>query len=228
WFVVKDDRFCTDFALNETQIDQLHHMMQELLDLRMAQYLARKSRIRSAQSTASSDTGERAEVVALGSLRQTAPLKPENSAVESGSLLSYFPNLKIACGHFKHGDESDMALQRLDSSWGELDPKRHFLARASGNSMDGGKQPIVDGDLLLLEWITPDSAGSITGSIMAIEQEDESGLNQYLLRVVTKNSAGQYRLKANNRDYPELSAHENMRTFARLKNVIKIDESRAK
>ncbi|MCR9024521.1 hypothetical protein [Aeromonas caviae] len=84
-----------------------------------------------------------------------------------------------------------MALQRLDSSWGELDPKRHFLARASGNSMDGGKQPIVDGDLLLLEWITPDSAGSITGSIMAIEQEDESGLNQYVWRWYAPDSCPQ-------------------------------------
>lgn len=227
WFVVKDDRFCTDFSPNEAQIDQLHPMMQELLDLRMTQYLARKSRQGSTQKPAVTDTDKHTKVVALDSLRPRSQLKPECSSVESGSLLPYFPNLKIACGHFKHGDESDMALQRLDSSWGELDPKRHFLARASGNSMDGGKQPIVDGDLLLLEWITPDSAGSITGSIMAIEQEDESGLNQYLLRVVTKNSAGQYHLKANNRDYPELPANENMRTFARLKNVIKIDESRA-
>ncbi len=220
WFVVRDGRFCTDFELNEALIDHLHPMMQELLDLRMAQYLARKSRQESIQTQAVTDTDKPSEVVVLDVLRPGSQPKPQDCLVESSSLLPYFPNLKIACGHFKHGDESDMVLQRLDHSWGALDPKRHFLARASGNSMNGGKKPIGDGDLLLLEWITPDSAGSITGSIMAIEQEDESGLNRYLLRVVTKNSAGQYRLKDDNRDYPELAASENMRTFARLKEVV--------
>jgi hypothetical protein len=52
--------------------------------------------------------------------------------------------------------------------------------------MDGGKNPMRDGDYLLLELISPTRAGSITGNVMAIERQDESGDNQYLLRVVTK------------------------------------------
>ena len=142
-----------------------------------------------------------------------------------GVQLHYFPNLKIACGYFKQGDDSDAEWMMIDPTWGQLDPTRYFLARASGNSMNGGKQPIVDGDLLLLEWITPERAGASTGNIMAIEQEDDSGLNQYLLRVVTKNSADEYRLKAHNRDYPELAASDTMRTFARLKKVVTDDAS---
>jgi SOS-response transcriptional repressor LexA len=101
-----------------------------------------------------------------------------------------------------------------------LNPEKYFLARASGNSMNGGKTPIIDGDLLLFEFVTSTSAGSITGKTMAVEIQDESGDNQYLLRVVQKDKQGQYWLKANNPDYELMLANESMRTLARLKQVI--------
>ncbi len=86
--------------------------------------------------------------------------------------------------------------------------------------MDGGKNPIRDGDYLLLELITSGSAGSITGKTVVIERQDESGDNQYLLRVVTKSSDGSYVLKANNPAYEDLLASEEMRTKARLMSVL--------
>jgi hypothetical protein len=94
------------------------------------------------------------------------------------------------------------------------------LATASANSMNAGKNPIKDGDLLLLELVTPINAGSISGTTMAVEIQDESGDNQYLLRVVKKNNHGQYLLVANNLDYPDMVANESMNTFARLKGVL--------
>ena len=103
-----------------------------------------------------------------------------------------------------------------------VDPQKHFLARASGNSMNGGKSPILDGQLLLLELVSPVSAGSITGNTMAIEIQDQSGDNQYLLRVIQKDSQGNYYLKANNPDYEVIEANESMKTFARLKRVIDV------
>jgi hypothetical protein len=86
--------------------------------------------------------------------------------------------------------------------------------------MNGGKHPIHDGDYLLLERVTSDSAGSITGLIMAIERQDAAGDNQYLLRMVTKPSSGHYVLKATNPEYEDLEANEEMRTFARLKEIL--------
>ena len=55
---------------------------------------------------------------------------------------------------------------------------------------------------------------------MAIERQDESGDNQYLLRVVLKNPNGGYTLRANNPDYADMEATEDMRTLARFKEVI--------
>ena len=59
---------------------------------------------------------------------------------------------------------------------------------------------------------------------MAIERQDETGDNQYLLRKVLKEPNGQYRLRANNPDYADILVSdellEQFRTFARLKAVI--------
>ena len=139
---------------------------------------------------------------------------------QRGADLAYFPNIRIACGHFKTGTADAEEYVNPGDGYGRLDPSTHFIAQASGDSMDGGKNPIKDGDYLLLERITPEKAGKITGTTMAIERQDEGGDNQYLLRVVTKQTDGQYVLRANNPDYEDLPADESMRTFARLKAVI--------
>lgn len=136
--------------------------------------------------------------------------------------IPFFPNIKIACGHFKTGFADIEETIELGTEYGKLDPKRHFVARASGNSMNGGKSPILDGDYLLLEWITPTSAGSITNNIMAIERLDAAGDGQYLLRVIKKDPDGSYRLKANNPDYQDITHLEGLNTFARLKSIVDI------
>jgi phage repressor protein C with HTH and peptisase S24 domain len=125
-------------------------------------------------------------------------------------------DLRIACGHFRTGSTEVEARYRVPPGHGRVDPSRHFVARAKGNSMDGGKRPVRDGDYLLLELLDPGKAGSITGSVMAIERQDTSGDDQYLLRIVTKQPDGRYVLKAANPDYPDLEANEEMRTLARL------------
>lgn len=143
-------------------------------------------------------------------------LKSDDNALK----LPYFPNIKIACGHFKTGDSSDVEYLEAPLGAGKLDPNVHFLAHASGNSMNGGKHPILDGDLLLLELITPNKAGSLRGQIVAIERDDISGDGQYLLRKVNKLPNGQYELIAQNPDYEVMIADESMRTFARFKQVV--------
>ncbi|MEE4465766.1 S24 family peptidase, partial [Azotobacter chroococcum] len=142
-------------------------------------------------------------------------------APRTGTELAYFPNLKIACGHFKTGRADCEEYRLLGEGFGRLDPARHFIARASGNSMNGGKHPIRDGDYLLLEHVSPSSAGAITGATLAIERQDDAGDNQYLLRVIHKAADGSYLLRANNPDYADIAVDdgltEQLRTFARLK-----------
>ncbi|TPV54787.1 DUF3427 domain-containing protein [Aestuariibacter sp. GS-14] len=133
--------------------------------------------------------------------------------------LPFFPDIKIACGHFKTGSAEASELVNAPSGFGNLDANKHFIARASGNSMNGGKNPIYDGDYLLLEQITPSNAGSISNATVAIERQDTAGDNQYLLRKVLKDADG-YTLRAANPDYADIKASEDMVTFARLKGKV--------
>jgi SOS-response transcriptional repressor LexA len=184
-------------SVSAEDVPALASLVQELVDYRLASYERRLD----------------AEPVASNVI--PFPIR-RRETVE----LPYFPNLKIACGHFKTGRTDAEEHRALPLSYGHLDPGRHFIARATGNSMDGGKNPVRDGDHLLLELISPTRAGSITGNVVAIERQDESGDNQYLLRVVTKTRDGQYVLKANNPAYEDMPATDEMRTLARLRGVI--------
>lgn len=197
FFDLQDGLFVLKQAVIDTDVPLLAEMLQELVDYRLAAYEVRKDAV---QATSN--------VIAFPRIRR--------ETVE----LPYFPNLKIACGHFKTGHADAEEHLAIPVVYGALDPGRHFIARASGNSMNGGKNPVRDGDYLLLELITPSRAGSIGGNVVAIERQDEGGDNQYLLRVVTKTRDGHYILKANNPDYEDLPASDDMRTLARLRNII--------
>jgi superfamily II DNA or RNA helicase/SAM-dependent methyltransferase len=193
-FEIVEDRFALRSALPPEQAQPAADLIQELIDFRLATYERRQS--------------------------AAAPATVIPFPVRARQEVPYFPNLKIACGHFRTGKADADEHVMLPPSYGTLDPHRHFIARASGNSMDGGKNPIHDADYLLLELVSPSNAGSITGTVMAIERQDETGDNQYLLRVVTKGRAGGYVLKANNPAYEDMPATDEMRTLARLKSIV--------
>jgi superfamily II DNA or RNA helicase/HKD family nuclease/SOS-response transcriptional repressor LexA len=198
FFRVADDRFSLAEPPSADEAETAEGLLQELTAYRLATYEVR----RPVEAQASN----------------VIPFKPRQRAEVE---LPYFPNLKIACGHFRAGRTDAEEHRSLPTAYGKLDATRHFIARASGNSMDGGKNPIRDGDYLLLELVSSSNAGSITGTVMAIERQDETGGdNQYLLRVVTKTKDGSYILKAHNPAYEDLQATDDMRTLARLKAVV--------
>jgi superfamily II DNA or RNA helicase/SAM-dependent methyltransferase/phage repressor protein C with HTH and peptisase S24 domain len=196
-FQVEHGRFNLLRSSDANDSIALNTMLPELVDYRLAAYEARQS-----QQT-------RSNVVSI----------PEQRG--KGVELPYFPNLKIACGQFRPGRVDVDEYRLMPSRFGDLDPARHFIARASGNSMNGGDAPIRDGDYLLLEHLGIADFAGAADNVIAIEREDPPGADeQYLLRVVKKNAAGQYVLHAHNPDYADLPLAENMRARARLKAII--------
>ena len=173
--------------------------MQELVNYRYLQYEIR---------LANSETPSLSNAVSL--------------TLEDRQEIPFFTDLKIACGHFKSSqhDSDSIVYRSLPNSYGKLDAAKHFIARASGDSMNGGRNPIKDGDYLLLELITPDNAGSISDNIIAAERQGAGIDDQYLLRKVKKIDVNTYELVANNPDYPSMIATEDLRTFARLRQIV--------
>ena len=195
-FEVVDGRFLPTFPADDLP-DAFHSMLQELVDYRLAAYEPRLQ-----------GTG----------VGETTPVMPLWR--EERTELPYFPDLRIACGYFREGRHDVDETRLVSPGHGRLDPARHFIARAIGDSMNGGRRPVHDGDYLLLEHIDPGHAGSITGDIVAIERQNVSGDDQYLLRQVLKQPDGRYVLRASNPDYPDFEADEGMRPLARLREVL--------
>ena len=96
-----------------------------------------------------------------------------------------------------------------------LDPSRHFILRASGDSMDGGNNPIKDGDLLLLE---KNEGGTISNQIFAVKYFDDTGDDAFVLKRIEKRPDGSYLLVSQNRKYyPVTVEPDQMFPLARLK-----------
>ncbi|MDP2562909.1 DEAD/DEAH box helicase family protein [Psychrobium sp. 1_MG-2023] len=195
WFSIKDELFIPTVDVAEQDKAILHELVQELVDYRLAKYIQTRLAIKKSY---------------------------KKSMLESNNVTSlpFYPKLSIACGHFKAGSSEQKETIEVPRSYGNITSKTHFVAPAVGNSMNGGSRPILDGDLLLLEWVTPISAGSISNLTMAIERQDSTGDSEYLLRVIRKGADGQYVLKANNQNYSDQYADDTMRTFARFVDVI--------
>jgi len=208
FFKVENNFFVFQGNISLNQMDIFLSFIKELIDYRYIQY---GERLRLRKTNKKPDK-QKAEVIDIVKARKVE--------------IPYFSDLKIACGHFKTSEHNGESINkiRLPVHYGRLDSSRHFIAHATGNSMDGGKHPIKDGDYLLLETITPDRAGSISNKVIAIERQDMAGDDQYLLRNVKKTGEGNYHLIANNTDYEPMQATEDMRTFARLLAIVDLDD----
>jgi len=200
FFAIVEGKFECKLALTAEGYDTFAILVQELVNYRFLRYEVR--------------------------LATKGESQAPTSYNEDQQQIPYFSDLKIACGHFKTSkhETANIEQQSLPLSYGHLDPARHFIARASGNSMNGGKMPIKEGDYLLLELIGSDNAGSNNGKIIAIERQDVSGDDQYLLRKVEKQAEGQYQLNALNPTYDPMIATEDMATFARFMQVVDIND----
>ncbi|MCO4790205.1 DEAD/DEAH box helicase, partial [Vibrio cholerae] len=151
WFAIdSQQRFVANFDIREQDLERLHDCIQELVDLRLAEYAQRLQQQKQSNQP-NIEYSPSAQVLEF--TKQSDP---------QGTMLPFYPELKIACGHFKRSSHEAVQYHCVADGYGKLDPTRHFVAPAAGNSMNGGKNPIQDGDLLLLEWVTPSSAGSIS------------------------------------------------------------------
>ena len=197
FFQVAEDRFNPTFKVMPENADIFADFVQEIVDYRLATY---EVRIGGVDNPASG----------------VSPRRPLQNRVE----LAYFPNLPMACGHFKAGTTGSEEHRQLGHSYGQLDPARHFIVRASGNSMNGGADPIHDGDFLLLELAPSEGFDSCTGGIFAVERQVDAGEKEYLLREVSRSDDGKYVLKALNPDYADLYVNEDVFPVAKFCAVV--------
>ncbi|MDD3147462.1 MAG: DEAD/DEAH box helicase family protein [Candidatus Riflebacteria bacterium] len=132
------------------------------------------------------------------------PLPKTVDAGEDTIELPFYYDLKVAAGRLNQTFSAEKHSEAMAvPKTGNYSPDRHFVVKISGNSMNGGKSPIKDGDLVILEKITATSAGSLNGQIAAVEYHDEYGSTAYALKKIKK-TGNQYFLVSNNKDFKEV------------------------
>jgi len=228
FFKREENHFIFNQTVSLAMQDSFYVFLQELIDYQVLRYEERLNKRISKKAKEVEETARKPQAQVQQQKADVIPIRKEEGTENAETIeIPYFSDLKIACGHFKssYQDEDSVELRALSlAGYGRLSPKKHFIARASGNSMNGGKNPIKDGDYLLLELISSDHAGSISNQILAIEQQDVTGDEQFLLRYIKKLGDGKYELIALNPDYQPMIATEQMKTFARFKTVIDSDD----
>ncbi len=82
-----------------------------------------------------------------------------------------------------------------------------FAVRATGDSMNGGTEPIRDGDWLVLRYARGAGLGALEGRVALVKAEDGTGDGAYQVKRVVK-EGGRWRLRSDNPDSPSFDADE--------------------
>ncbi len=141
-----------------------------------------------------------------------------------GHVVAY-PSLRAAAGEVLadvdlQGEVVEAEEVRLPL--GTADPDV-FAVRAKGDSMDGGKSPIRDGDWMLMKWARGKGLGAVRGRVALVGVGDPEGDRQFLLKRVVETEHGQ-KLRSENRDYAELAATAETQVVALQQGVVRPED----
>ncbi len=105
--------------------------------------------------------------------------------------VPFYADIKAACGAFDpvHQDDAPPEPIGVKASVA-LDPKRHFVVTASGDSMNGGNTPIADGDLVLCEWARDVSPETVVGKPFLLVGHDEADTTFAVMKVPRRTNDG--------------------------------------
>ncbi len=135
--------------------------------------------------------------------------------------IPYFNDLKIACGFFLRSEHKSENIQQqyIEKRLMGKNPDEFFIARAQGDSMNKGKQPIQSKDYLLLRYVNNDINQIDSGTIIAIEQRTGDS-DSYLLKTLKKHPNGSIELHSTNPNYQPILFNSSMNIFAEFVQVL--------
>jgi superfamily II DNA or RNA helicase/HKD family nuclease/predicted house-cleaning noncanonical NTP pyrophosphatase (MazG superfamily)/SOS-response transcriptional repressor LexA len=157
---------------------------------------------------------------------ETVPIVQPPTPATPMTALPFYPTLRIAAGIFREAaTEFDARTIDVPDPRQRFRPDRHFVVQIDGDSMDGGSNPILDGDLVVLERLGSSRAGSLTvEAAIAVEFRDDTEDTSYALKKIRKDARGQYWLHSWNRQFKDVQVvPDRIFTFARF--ICKVGES---
>ncbi|HWO23573.1 MAG TPA: DEAD/DEAH box helicase family protein [Kofleriaceae bacterium] len=148
-------------------------------------------------------------------------VEPERAAVielASRRKVVAYPDLRAAAGHAQGAaapPDDELVWLPLEDASPEL-----FAVRVSGTSMDGGKEPLRDGDWAVMRVARSMPASAVEGRVVLVETSDDSFGARYQIKRLRRSGAG-WLLASDNPAGPTIEATEEMVPIARLERAIR-------
>jgi superfamily II DNA or RNA helicase/diadenosine tetraphosphate (Ap4A) HIT family hydrolase/SOS-response transcriptional repressor LexA len=149
------------------------------------------------------------------------PVQAEVIELASRRKIVAYPDLRAAAGHVGHDVEPpDEELVSLPIA--NVDPDL-FAVRVSGTSMDGGKQPLHDGDWAIMRLARSMPASAVEGRVVLIQVEGDAHGAGYQIKRLKREARG-WRLVSDNPAGPSFAATDAMVPIARLERAVRPEE----
>lgn len=139
--------------------------------------------------------------------------------------MPFFPDVRVACGAMDGGTTQSDQMERITiKTTAALDPARHFVVRADGDSMNGGDTPIADGDLVLCEWVKGRSLDGIEGKPHLLVGSDAADTSFAVMKVPRRRD-GQWQLESWNPAFApmQMPSSGSLQPVARVIEVVAED-----
>ena len=133
------------------------------------------------------------------------------------ALVAY-PDLRAAAGYAAGASEApdqDLVVLPLEDGGPDL-----FAVRVAGTSMDGGREPLHDGDWAVMRLARSMPASAVENRVVLVEVEGDSFGAHYQIKRLERDGRG-WRLTSDNPDGPSFAATEAMVPIARLERSIR-------
>ena len=138
-------------------------------------------------------------------------------------LVPFFSSYQIACGAFEKPlppeEQKRSEIYGLDEL--NVTPERNFVAFAHGDSMNGGADPLQNGDPLLFEWVRDLRLQDLIGHRVLVVQTTREGSSSVLKRL--DRDADGWILASDNPESPPIRGASDMKITARL--IRRLDQS---
>lgn len=132
-----------------------------------------------------------------------------------------YPDLRAAAGHIATDVEppnEELVSLPIDDADPEL-----FAVRVSGTSMDGGKQPLHDGDWAVMRLARSMPASAVEGRVVLVQVEGDAHGAGYQIKRLKRDGRG-WQLTSDNPAGPTFEATESMVPIARLERSLRPED----
>jgi len=138
-------------------------------------------------------------------------------------LLPYYADLAVACGlgDIQHDATNEARMIPVKTAIA-ANPRRHFIVRAAGDSMDGGDKPIRDGDLVLCERLEAPPADFVEGKPCLLIAAVGPEMSEAMIKVPVR-AGKQWLLRSWSKGQADLavSRWQDLRVVARVLEVVR-------